>query len=303
MIKRRNAILVGAGAKNLLAAYRLLKTSDVRPIILERENFVGGRNFFVTADELSAWREIFPDVTARPVPTKIFCRGKFFDCPIAAGWSTFKRFGFWTALAMSASFLRTKFFPRDELTDEDRLINRFGRKFFRTMFGGAKNFGDADEIFVTDDVQRVRQNFSDAIKKLGGEVLTGTDVKSFRVVDGVVKSAQAASLAGTLTFPADYFFAPTKNFVTAEFVAEKILVDAPCRIYVNEPNCNVARVEICGNRVRADFADENFSVDELTKIGIVEGVESAEKISELELPAAENFFDAGKPIAEAIARG
>lgn len=303
MIKRRNAILVGAGAKNLLAAYRLLKTSDVRPIILERENFVGGRNFFVTADELSAWREIFPDVAARPVPTKIFCRGKFFDCPIAASWSTFKRFGFWTALAMGASFLRTKFFPREEPTDEDRLINRFGRKFFRTMFGeGAKNFGDADEIFLTDDVQRIRQNFSDAIKNLGGEVLTGTDVKNFRVVDGVVKSAQAASPAGTLTFPADYFFAATKNFVTAEFVAEKILVDAPCRIYVNEPNFNVARVEICGNRVRADFADENFSADELAKIGVVEGVESAEKFSELEIPAAKNFFDANKPIAEAIAR-
>ena len=299
--RRRNAIIVGAGADALAAAFRLLKNSDVRPIILERENFVGGRNFFATEDELSTWREIFPDITAEPVPTKIFCRGKFFDCPIAADWSTFSRFGFFAAVAMSASRFWAKIFPRDELTNEDRLINRFGRKFFETMFAGkvVQNFGDADKIFFVDDVRRIRQNFSDAIKNLGGEVLTAADVKNFRVDGDKIRAAQVSSPAGMLTFPADYFLAAAKNFPVVEIVAEKILVDAPCRVYVNDSNFGVARAEIFGNKIRAefpaDFTDADFSAraaEELVAMGVVEGVvESAEKIFELEIPdGLKNFF-------------
>ena len=38
----KTAIIVGAGPAGLTAAYELLKTTDVKPIVLEENDFVGG---------------------------------------------------------------------------------------------------------------------------------------------------------------------------------------------------------------------------------------------------------------------
>ena len=39
---KKNAIIIGAGVAGLTAAHYLLKMTDIRPIVLEKENFIGG---------------------------------------------------------------------------------------------------------------------------------------------------------------------------------------------------------------------------------------------------------------------
>ncbi len=73
----KRAIIIGAGPAGLTAAYELLKNTDIKPIILEKENFVGGisrtANFdgnrmdigghrFFSKDEqiMSLWQELLP---------------------------------------------------------------------------------------------------------------------------------------------------------------------------------------------------------------------------------------------------
>ncbi len=74
---KKTALIIGAGPAGLTAAYQLLKETDIRPIILEEENFVGGisrtaeyhgnrmdiggHRFFTKAPEVNAlWNEIMP---------------------------------------------------------------------------------------------------------------------------------------------------------------------------------------------------------------------------------------------------
>ena len=74
---KKTAIIIGAGPAGLTAAYCLLKETDIKPIILEEENFVGGisrtaehngnrmdiggHRFFTKNDEVNAlWRELMP---------------------------------------------------------------------------------------------------------------------------------------------------------------------------------------------------------------------------------------------------
>lgn len=74
---KKTAIIIGAGPAGLTAAYCLLKETDIKPIILEEEDFVGGisrtaqhngnrmdiggHRFFTKNDEVNAlWRELMP---------------------------------------------------------------------------------------------------------------------------------------------------------------------------------------------------------------------------------------------------
>lgn len=77
MSRKKTAVIIGAGPAGLTAAYELLKKSDVKPLILEAEEFVGGisrtavykgnrmdvggHRFFSKDDKVNAlWREILP---------------------------------------------------------------------------------------------------------------------------------------------------------------------------------------------------------------------------------------------------
>ena len=39
---KKTAVIIGAGPAGLTAAYELLKKTDIHPIIIEKEDFVGG---------------------------------------------------------------------------------------------------------------------------------------------------------------------------------------------------------------------------------------------------------------------
>jgi len=91
LLKKKHAIIIGAGPAGLTAAYYLLKLTDIKPIVLEMENFVGGisrtMNFhgnrmdigghrFFTKDEnvLAMWRELLPEQGAPAFDDKILGR-------------------------------------------------------------------------------------------------------------------------------------------------------------------------------------------------------------------------------------
>ena len=76
-MENRTAIIIGAGPAGLTAAYQLLKETDIKPIILEESEFVGGisrtaeykgnrmdlggHRFFSKSEEVNAlWRELIP---------------------------------------------------------------------------------------------------------------------------------------------------------------------------------------------------------------------------------------------------
>ncbi len=73
----KTALIIGAGPAGLTAAYQFLKTTDIRPVVLEEEAFVGGisrtaehhgnrmdiggHRFFTKNDEVNAlWQELMP---------------------------------------------------------------------------------------------------------------------------------------------------------------------------------------------------------------------------------------------------
>lgn len=76
-MKKKTAIIIGAGPAGLTAAYELLKTTDIHPIIYEETNMIGGisqtvnykgnhidiggHRFFTKNDEvMNLWKEIMP---------------------------------------------------------------------------------------------------------------------------------------------------------------------------------------------------------------------------------------------------
>lgn len=73
----KTAIIIGAGPAGLTAAYKLLKETDIKPIVLEESEFIGGisrtavykgnrmdlggHRFFSKNSEVNElWRELIP---------------------------------------------------------------------------------------------------------------------------------------------------------------------------------------------------------------------------------------------------
>jgi len=70
-MSRRTAIIVGAGPAGLTAAYELLQRTDIQPVVLERDDFlggiartvqykgnrmdIGGHRFFSKSDRVMKW--------------------------------------------------------------------------------------------------------------------------------------------------------------------------------------------------------------------------------------------------------
>ena len=76
-MSEKKVVIIGAGPAGLTAAYELLKKSDIKPIVLEAEEFVGGisrtvehngnrmdiggHRFFTKSDRVNqVWEELMP---------------------------------------------------------------------------------------------------------------------------------------------------------------------------------------------------------------------------------------------------
>ena len=127
---KKKAIIIGAGPAGLTTAYELLKNTDVKPIIFEETediggisktvNYkgnridIGGHRFFSKSDTImNWWGKIFSERTRdlkeaekknldcmliRNRSSRILYSGKFFDYPVSLNKQTILNLGIWNMI-------------------------------------------------------------------------------------------------------------------------------------------------------------------------------------------------------------
>ena len=163
---REQAIIIGAGPAGLTAAYELLRSTDIQPIIYEKTgqiggisktvNYkgnridIGGHRFFSKSDRVMQWWQNLlplqapngpdPDTTdqvmlLRNRLSRIFFMRRFFDYPVSLNINTVRNLGLARMGRIGLSYARARLFPiGPERSLEDFLINRFGRELYATFF-------------------------------------------------------------------------------------------------------------------------------------------------------------------------
>jgi len=169
-MNKKTAIIIGAGPAGLTAAEQLLAHTEIKPIVIEADTYVGGisktvqhkgnrmdfggHRFFSKSDKVMQWwmdkmppqfsdegKEIRNPKTHNKVMllrnrlSRIYHRRKFFNYPISLTWNTIRSLGFFRSLALGLSYFKARLFPiKKENNLEDFFINRFGKKLYLTFF-------------------------------------------------------------------------------------------------------------------------------------------------------------------------
>jgi protoporphyrinogen oxidase len=145
-------VIVGAGPAGLTAGFDAV-VAGWRVTVLEKDpeyvggisrtvrhegyRFdIGGHRFFSKSGEVTRWwKERLPDdfIEVRRL-SRIYYRGKFFDYPLKP-WNALSNLGFFTSVACVMSYGWARLFPRrPEVSLEDWVSNRFGRRLFNIFF-------------------------------------------------------------------------------------------------------------------------------------------------------------------------
>jgi protoporphyrinogen oxidase len=146
-----SVVVIGAGPAGLTAAYELVKRG-VRPVVLEKSDQVGGiartelykgyrfdiggHRFFTKVEAVQhLWKEILGDDFIKvPRLSRIFYQGVYFNYPLEVK-DTLKQLGVRESAKILMSYAKIKLRPcAKEETLEEWVINRFGRRLFRTFF-------------------------------------------------------------------------------------------------------------------------------------------------------------------------
>ncbi|MCF7799661.1 NAD(P)/FAD-dependent oxidoreductase [Candidatus Babeliales bacterium] len=167
-MNNKRVVIIGAGPAGLTAAYELLKKTNIKPIIYEMsENIgglsqtinykgnridIGGHRFFSKSDKvLDFWKKFLileseqdnkkslynkdNILLIRNRLSRIFFLRKFFNYPITLNLSTLKNLGFLRVTKIGLSYLKVKFLPiKSEKTLQDFFVNRFGNELYETFF-------------------------------------------------------------------------------------------------------------------------------------------------------------------------
>jgi protoporphyrinogen oxidase len=144
-------VVIGAGPAGLTAALPLAELGV--PVLVVEANArvgglaqtveykgfrfdIGGHRFFTKVPAVrELWRSMLgADFLRRPRLSRIFFDGQFFDYPLKPA-NALRRLGAARSLAILASYLWVTIRPiRPEVSFEDWVTNRFGRRLFRTFF-------------------------------------------------------------------------------------------------------------------------------------------------------------------------
>jgi protoporphyrinogen oxidase len=157
----KRAIIIGAGPAGLTAAYELLTRTRIKPVVIEKSEYmggisrtvnykgnridIGGHRFFSKSERVMKWwANMLPFETEptsvramllRPRKSRIYYLRRFFNYPISLSADTILKLGLWRTFRIGVSYLRSALFPiRNERTLEQFFINRFGKELYRTFF-------------------------------------------------------------------------------------------------------------------------------------------------------------------------
>jgi protoporphyrinogen oxidase len=149
--KEAPTIIAGAGPAGLTAAY-LLASRGRDVLVVEKDNQVGGiartaeykgfrfdiggHRFFTKVTAVTElWRAMLgPEFLKRPRLSRIYYAKKFFDYPLKPMNALFG-LGIWNGLLIGGSYLWSHLRPiRPEVSVEDWVTNRFGRRLYRMFF-------------------------------------------------------------------------------------------------------------------------------------------------------------------------
>src|SRR5919201_1804235 len=144
-------VIIGAGPAGLTAAYQLV-SQRLRVRVLEKDDQVGGiartveykgfrfdigghRFFTKVAAVNELWRGMLgQDFLRRPRLSRIYYDGKFFAYPLKPMNALFG-LGIWNAVLAAGSYVWSHIRPiRPEVSVEDWVSNRFGRRLYRIFF-------------------------------------------------------------------------------------------------------------------------------------------------------------------------
>jgi protoporphyrinogen oxidase len=145
-------IVIGGGPTGLAAAYELTRLGNIETVVLEKlhtvgglartEQFrgnyfdMGGHRFFTQMPEIEQiWREILgDDLLLRPRLSRIYYRKRFFHYPLKP-LDALRGLGLIESALIFASYLRWQLFPyREEISFEQWITNRFGKRLYNTFF-------------------------------------------------------------------------------------------------------------------------------------------------------------------------
>jgi protoporphyrinogen oxidase len=145
-------LIVGAGPAGLTAGFDAVEAGWQVTVLEKDPHYVGGisrtvcnngyrfdigghRFFSKSAEVTQWWKERLPDdfIQVNRL-SRIYYRGKFFDYPLKP-WNALSNLGIFTSIACVLSYGWARIFPRKpEVSLEDWVSNRFGRKLFSIFF-------------------------------------------------------------------------------------------------------------------------------------------------------------------------
>ncbi len=153
MEKRQKILIIGGGPAGLATAYKILKKSPGREvIILEKENEIGGmcktvslsgfmfdmggHRFFTKNEEVNKfWQEVLGDnFIKRNRLSRICYKDKFYNYPLKLS-NVIGNLGLVESFLVLGSYVKQKVFPYKKEDDLERwYINRFGKRLFYHFF-------------------------------------------------------------------------------------------------------------------------------------------------------------------------
>ena len=144
-------VIIGAGPAGLTAAYQLAQR-NIRPIVVEKSNEVGGlartenykgyrfdiggHRFFTHLEQVEKlWQEVLGDEFVKVARlSRIYYDGRYFNYPLDV-FNTLSNLGIVESLLILFSYLKAKSRPyAEEKTFEHWVINRFGRRLYQKFF-------------------------------------------------------------------------------------------------------------------------------------------------------------------------
>lgn len=145
-------IIIGGGPAGLTAAYELCKAGVASEVIeqastvgglaktINHKGFrfdIGGHRFYTKVETAAQiWREVLParDFLRRKRLSRIYYNKKFFHYPLRASSLLFN-LGWWNGCLIILSYLQARMFPsKSELTFEEWVTNRFGKRLYSIFF-------------------------------------------------------------------------------------------------------------------------------------------------------------------------